>query len=181
MLNKATIAGLCLAVAAALAGPVMAADASAPAGAGCGPDIAQSANPEVRAKVEANTRKLALGFAQGTVEEQDALLAPNALFWALGIGYLDRSQYVALHRPGKGPTTTKPISAKQTLNHVVVQNDLASVDIEKYVVWPTFTYDQKYNILFQVRGDKICLLKIYSDSSMAKKMLPDIDKSVTKP
>jgi hypothetical protein len=178
MLKRAVAAAFAVCLA-ATAGSALAQSAP-PAGAGCGPEIAAPATAAARAQMEANTKKIALAFVSGTVEAQDKLLAPNALFWALGIGYLDRSQYVALHSPKTGPSRGAPTGHKQTINHVIVQNDLATVDMENLVSWPDFTYDQKYNTLIQVRGDKICLLKIFSDSSMAKKMLPDIDKSVSK-
>ncbi|MDB5423243.1 MAG: hypothetical protein JWQ29_659 [Phenylobacterium sp.] len=174
MLNKGVVAGLCLALAAA-AGPALGADAPLP-GKGCKPSTLPAGG--ARAKVEADTRRVAMAFAKGGVEEQDRLLAPNALFWALGIGYLDRAQYIAMHQPKSGPVRSKPTSYKQTINYVLTEGQMADIDMEKYVVWPDFTYDQKYNILFQVQDGQICLLKIFSNSAMAKAMLPDIEKSV---
>ena len=178
MMSKGTVAALCLAVA-AVAGPAWSADAP-PTAKGCGPSVGQGRTAAERAAIEARTLKAAMGFAKGTVEEQDALLAPDALFWALGIGYLNRDQYVAMHKPGSGPARGKPTSYKQTINNVIVQGDKAAIDMDKLVVWPDFTYDQHYSIIYQVQNDKICLLKIFSSSSMAKAMLPDIEKSVAK-
>jgi hypothetical protein len=154
-------------------------ESAPPAGAGCGPALVIS-NPAERAKVEAQTRAVALAFVKGSVEEQDKLLAPNALFWALGFGYLDRSQYVALHKPKSGVVRGAPTSHKQTIYHVVVDGDVADIDMENYVVWPDFTYNQQYNNLFQVRDGKICLAKLFSNPDMAKAMLPDVKNYIKK-
>jgi hypothetical protein len=178
ILNRATVAGAFLAIA-ALAGPAMA-QSDAPAGLGCGPAMAVPSDPVARAKLEAETRRVALAFVQSGVEAQDKMITPGALFWALGLGYMDRSKYIELHTLKGGSARGMPTSHKQTINHVIVQGDLADIDMENLVVWPDFTYNQKYNNLFQVRNGKICLLKLYADAEMAKHIMPKLESSVQK-
>jgi ketosteroid isomerase-like protein len=181
MRNKVAIVGLCLGLS-AVAGPCMAQSADAPAGLGCGPNKGDGKTPAERAQIEAVTRRVAEGFVHGTVQQQDELIAPNAIFWALGLGYLDRSKYVEIHNPKVGPMKDrpKPLSHKMTFNSVVVEGEYGVVDMENKVVFPTFTYDQYYSTHVQVQNGKICNLKEFTDSSMAKGLLPDIQSYIIK-
>jgi hypothetical protein len=181
MLNKAAVAGLSLALS-AIAGPAMAQSADAPAGLGCGPNMGEGKTPAARAEIEAVTRRVAEGFVHGTVQDQDRLIAPNAIFWALGLGYLDRSKYVEIHHPTTGPMKNmpKPLSHKMTFNSVVVEGEYAVVDMENKVVLPDFTYDQYYSTHVQVQNGKICNLKEFTDFTMAKKFFPNIESYIIK-
>jgi ketosteroid isomerase-like protein len=181
MLNKAVITGVCIVLTGA-AGAALAQSADAPPGLGCGPNKGDGKTPAERAAIEAVTRKVAEGFVHGTVQDQDRLLAPNAIFWALGLGYLDRSKYVEIHHPKAGPLqdTPKPLSHKMTYNSVVVEGEYAVVDMENKMVFPNFTYDQYYSTHVQVQDGKICNLKEFTDSSMAKGLFPNINSYIIK-
>jgi hypothetical protein len=181
MLSKLATVGLFVALTTS-AGAVLAQSADAPAGLGCGPGKGEGKTPAERAAIEAQTRRVAEGFVHGTVADQDRLIAPNAIFWALGLGYLDRSKYVEIHTPKAGPLENKPkpLSRKMTFNSVVVEGEYAVVDMENKIVFQNFTYNQFYSTHFQVQDGKICNLKMFSDSSMAKGLLPNIESYIIK-
>jgi hypothetical protein len=181
MMRKVAIAGLYLSLS-ALAGPSMAQSADSPAGLGCGPNRGEGKTPAERAEIEAVTRRVAEEFVHGTVQDQDRLLAPKAIFWALGLGYLDRSKYVEIHNPKMGPIKDrpKPVSHKMTFNSVVVEGEYAVVDMENKLVLPDFTYDQYYSTHFQVQNGQICNLKMFDDANMAARFLPEVKNYVIK-
>lgn len=74
------------------------------------------------------------------------------------------------------PDRGKPLSHRQTINFVTVEGDRAAVDMENYVVFKDFIYDQKYHNLVIVRDGKVCTLKIFASSDLGKKLLPDIEE-----
>jgi hypothetical protein len=146
----------------------------------CGaPPVAADFTPAQLASMRDTTRAIALKFFKSTPDEQDKMLAPNAFIWSVGIGEIDRARYSELHkaRPGQ-PDHGKPIAHKQTFNYVTVDANRAAVDMENYVQFKDFTYDQKYHNLVIVRDGKICALKIYADVEQAKNLVPDITNYV---
>jgi hypothetical protein len=148
----------------------------------CGPSVTEGLSSEALAKMTADTRAVALKFFQASPDEQDRMLTPTAYIWSVGIGELDRARYVELHKPRSGqPDHGQPISHQRTTNFVIADGDRAAIDMENYVVFKDFTYDQKYHNLIVVRGGKVCALKIYSDTDMARRLIPDIDKFVKQP
>jgi hypothetical protein len=155
---------------------VSAAEAAATPAKGCGPSVTEGLSKDQLAKMTDATRAVALKFFKSNPDEQDKLLTPDARIWSLGIGEIDRSKWVELHNPKAGGSDRgKPLSHKQAINYVTVEGDRAAVDMENYVVFKDFTYDQKYHNLVVVRDGKVCLLKIFANSDMGKKLLPDIE------
>jgi ketosteroid isomerase-like protein len=146
----------------------------------CGaPRVAADLTPAQLTSMRDTTRAIALKFFKSTADDQDKMLAPNAFIWSVGIGEIDRGRYSELHRARPGqPDRGKPIARKQTFNYVTVDGNRAAVDMENYVEFKDFIYDQKYHNLVIVRDGKICALKIYADVEQAKKLVPDISSYV---
>ena len=146
----------------------------------CGaPLVAADFTPAQLTSMRDSTRAIALKFFKSTPDDQDKMLAPSAFIWSVGIGEIDRGRYSELHkaRPGQ-PDHGKPIAHRQTFNYVTVEANRAAVDMENYVEFKDFTYDQKYHNLVIVRDGKICALKIYADVEQAKILVPDINNYV---
>lgn len=144
-------------------------------GNGCEPRVTDGLDHEQMAKMEQKTRAVALKFFKSAPETQDEMLTQDARIWSLGIGEIDRSKWIELHHPkGNGPDRGRPEAYEQTINHVTVEGDRAAVDMENYVTFKDFTYDQKYHNLVVVRDGKVCLLKIFASSELGEKLLPDI-------
>jgi hypothetical protein len=146
----------------------------------CGaPLVATDFTPAQLTSIRDTTRAIALKFFKSTPDDQDKMLASNAFIWSVGIGEIDRSRYSELHkaRPGQ-PDHGKPIARRQTFNYVTVDGNRAAVDMENYVEFKDFTYDQKYHNLVIVRDGKVCALKIYADVEQAKTLVPDITNYV---
>jgi hypothetical protein len=146
----------------------------------CGaPLVAADFTPAQLSSMRDATRAIALKFFKSTPDEQDKMLAPNAFIWSVGIGEIDRGRYGELHKPRPGqPDHGKPIAHRQTFNYVTVDANRAAVDMENYVQFKDFTYDQKYHNLVIVRDGKVCALKIYADIEQAKNLVPDITNYV---
>jgi hypothetical protein len=146
----------------------------------CGaPLVAADFTPAQLSSMRDTTRAIALKFFKSTPDEQDKMLAPNAFIWSVGIGEIDRSRYGELHKPRPGqPDHGKPIARKQTFNYVTVDANRAAVDMENYVQFKDFTYDQKYHNLVIVRDGRVCALKIYADVEQARNLMPDITNYV---
>jgi hypothetical protein len=155
--------------------------ASKPSAKGCGPSVTEGLSAAQLAKMTEATRAVALKFFKSGPEEQDKLLTPDAYVWSVGIGEIDRSKWNELHQPKPGgPDHGKPLSHKQTINYVTVEADRAAIDMENYVQFKDFTYDQKYHNLVIVRDGKVCELKIYANVDLGKKLVPDINNYVQK-
>jgi hypothetical protein len=148
----------------------------------CGPPVStEHLSTAQLASMRDATRALALKFFKSSPDEQDKMLTSDAFIWSVGIGELDRSRYSELHKPRVGqPDHGKPLARRQTFNYVTVDANRAAVDMENYVEFKDFTYDQKYHNLVIVRDGKICALKIYADVEQAENLVPDI-KSYVKP
>jgi ketosteroid isomerase-like protein len=109
--------------------------------------------------------------AFSNTRSEKEFLAPNAIWWAAGVGYIDPEKFFTTkHGPDRGP----PLSYKNTVHGITVEGDRAAIEMSHLVVWPDFTYDQHYHNLIVVRNGKICLLKMFTDTSMSKKLVPDL-------
>ena len=138
----------------------------------CGPSITAGRTPEEIAKITEETRKVAVAVSKSSNEKD--FLAPNAIWWSSGLGYIDPKEFFAHPMP---MTRGKPTAYKNSVEGMTVEGDRAAIEMSHYVVWPDFTYDQHYHNLIIVRSGKVCLLKMFLDSSMSKQLMPGIHGS----
>jgi hypothetical protein len=135
----------------------------------CGPSITQGRSPEEIAKITEETRKVAIAVSKSSNEKD--FLAPNAIWWSSGLGYIDPKEFFAHPMP---MTRGRPTSYRNSVDGITVEGDRAAIEMSHYVVWPDFTYDQHYHNLIIVRNGKVCLLKMFLDSSMSKQLMPGL-------
>jgi uncharacterized protein len=135
----------------------------------CGPSITKGRSPEEIAQIEEETRKVAIAVSKSGNEKE--YLAPNAIWWSSGIGYIDPKEFFAHPMP---MTRGKPTAYKNSVEGITVEGDRAAIEMSHYVVWPEFTYDQHYHNLIIVRNGKVCLLKMFLDSNMSKQLMPGL-------
>jgi hypothetical protein len=135
----------------------------------CGPSITKGRSPEEIDKITEETRKVAIAVSKSGNEKD--YLAPNAIWWSSGLGYIDPKDFFAHPMP---MTRGKPTSYKNSVEGITVEGDRAAIEMSHYVVWPDFTYDQHYHNLIIVRNGKVCLLKMFLDSSMSRQLMPGL-------
>jgi hypothetical protein len=137
----------------------------------CGPSVTRGRSPEEIAKITAETRKVAIAVSKSGNEKD--FLAPNAIWWSSGLGYIDPKVFFS-GRTTVPSTRGKPTSYKNSVDGITVEGDRAAIEMSHYVVWPDFTYDQHYHNLIIVRNGKVCLLKMFLDSTMSKQLMPGL-------
>jgi hypothetical protein len=135
----------------------------------CGPSITKGRSPEEIAKITEETRRVAIAVSKSGNEKD--YLAPNAIWWSSGLGYIDPKEFFAHPMP---MTRGKPTAYKNSVEGITVEGDRAAIEMSHYVVWPDFTYDQHYHNLIIVRNGKVCLLKMFLDSNMSKQLMPGL-------
>jgi uncharacterized protein len=143
---------------------------------GCGPSITAGRSEAEIAKITEETRKVAVAFS--TARTEKGFLTENAIWWATGVGYIDEKTFF---KAPVGPDRGPPISFENTVHGITVEGDRAAIDMSRKIVWPDFTYDQHYHNLIIVRDGKICTLKMFVDSNMAKQAAPGVKGTQTLP
>jgi ketosteroid isomerase-like protein len=136
----------------------------------CGPSITKGRSPEEIAKITEETRKVAIMVSKSSNEKD--FLAPNAIWWSLGLGYIDPKEFFA--HPPVPMNRGKPTSFSNTVEGITVEGDHAAIEMSHRVVWPDFTYDQHYHNLIIVRNGKVCVFKMFLDSNMSKQLMPGL-------
>jgi hypothetical protein len=135
----------------------------------CGPSVTKGRTPEQIAEITEQTRKVAIAVSKSSNEKD--WLAPNAIWWSSGLGYIDPKEFFS-HPPAMA--RGKPTAYKSSVEGITVEGDRAAIEMSHYVSWPDFTYDQHYHNLIIVRNGKVCLLKMFLDSSMSKQLMPGL-------
>jgi uncharacterized protein len=135
----------------------------------CGPSITKGKSAAEIAKITAETRKVAAAVAKSSNEKD--FLAPHALWWSAGVGYIDPNEFFSKPMP---MTRGRPVSYSNTVEGITVEGDIAALEMSHRVVWPDFTYDQHYHNLIVVRDGKVCLYKMFLDENMSHQLMPGI-------
>ena len=109
------------------------------------------------------TRRVALALfaAMEDIPAMDALLAPDATVWALGGGYLNCADFIAIHKPYID--RPQPTARRTTLHGLMVDGERAAIEMEWEISWPDVTYHQFYHHVLTVRDGKIQSMRLYQD------------------
>jgi ketosteroid isomerase-like protein len=109
------------------------------------------------------TRRVALALFEAIedIAAMDALIAPDATVWALGGGYLNRADFLAIHKPYMDRPA--PIARRTTLHGLMVDGERAAIEMEWEISWPDVTYHQFYHHVLTVRDGKIQSMRLYQD------------------
>jgi ketosteroid isomerase-like protein len=126
-------------------------------------------SPEEIAKITEATRKVAIAVSKSSNELD--FLAPNAIWWSQGVGYIDPKEFFS-GKTAVPSTRGKPTSYKSSVEGITVEGDRAAIEMSHYAAWPDFIYDQHYHNLIIVRNGKVCLFKMFLDSALSQKMMP---------
>lgn len=109
------------------------------------------------------TRRVALALFDviEDIPAMDALIAPDATIWALGGGYLNRADFLAIHQPYID--RPEPLSRRTKLHGLIVDGERAAIEMEWEISWPDVTYHQFYHHVLIVRDGKIQSMRLYQD------------------
>lgn len=123
------------------------------------------------------TRKVALALFEGmeSVEAMDALLAPDAEWWGIGVGNLDRSIFVPVHKPYVD--RPEPTYRRTKLLGLIVDGERAAIEMEWEISWPDVTYHQFYHHVLIVRDGKIQSMRMYLDPNEGAKLFGSADET----
>ncbi|MDB5688122.1 MAG: hypothetical protein JWR77_2711 [Rhizorhabdus sp.] len=121
-------------------------------------------------QISAETRAVALALFEGmeSVEAMDALLAPDAEWWGIGVGPLDRSHFVPVHKPYVD--RPEPLSRRTKLLGLIVDGERAAIEMEWEIAWADVTYHQFYHHVLIVRNGKIQSMRMYLDTAEGAKL-----------
>jgi ketosteroid isomerase-like protein len=136
-----------------------------------------TANDVGRDRVTEETRKVALALFEGmeSVEAMDALLASDADWWGVGAGTLDRSIFVAVHKPYVD--RPEPTYRRTKLLGLVVEGERAAIEMEWEISWPDVTYHQFYHHVLIVRDGKIVSMRMYLDPNEGAKLFASAEET----
>lgn len=112
---------------------------------------------------EEETRRVATALfeAMEDIPALDALIAPDATVWVLGAGYLNRADFIAIHKPYID--RPEPTARRTKLHGLIVDGERAAIEMEWEISWPDVTYHQFYHHVLTVRDGKIQSLRLYQD------------------
>lgn len=129
-----------------------------------------AANATATGATSEETRRVAIALfeAMEDIPAMDALIAPDATIWALGDGYFDRADFLAIHKPYMD--RPEPVARRTKLHGLVVDGERAAIEMEWEISWPDVTYHQFYHHVLIVRDGLIRSMRLYQDPVMGAKL-----------
>ena len=129
-----------------------------------------AANATATGATSEETRRVAIALfeAMEDIPAMDALIAPDATIWALGGGYFDRADFLAIHKPYMD--RPEPVARRTKLHGLVVDGERAAIEMEWEISWPDVTYHQFYHHVLIVRDGLIRSMRLCQDPVMGAKL-----------
>ncbi|MCU1346917.1 MAG: hypothetical protein JWL70_3183 [Acidimicrobiia bacterium] len=117
-------------------------------------------------------RRSGAGAVKGEVSgahEIDALLAPDATWWIVGVGNVPRNLFMKAHElVAEEPPV--PTSLRFDLVNLVVEGDRAAIEMEIDTTWDGGEYRNNYHHSIKVSDGLITELRQYQGAAPAKRV-----------